>query len=348
MQEKIQPLMDAVTAWRKTNEGKERSKLLTKKKKMSNAMRDGDVDASSYMTVDDVTRFQYLDSVFNGLCKVRDNKKAERKRMREKLEAYRRGRKIDPLSVHNQMEKHSRAHGLDRGAAFGGKYNGKVARKVMENPTPIYTGVGDILKARKAPHITNEYIDNLCAQVVLVMKSWNKFFSILQQKTPTAEERATVDKIAKDAVDRHINLVKNITPKVHIAEDHAVDQYLRLRPGLVRLLIEHWVERNHQDGSRIEEQFRRERKIERRADFVAGRMHKMNNASIRQQITKVHSKGKRITDLPGEYKKKRVGDPITPSPPKRTRTPGTTPMNELEVCLPVANIEYEMNNEGVI
>ena len=164
-----------------------------------------------------------------------------------------------------------------------------------------------------------------------------------------AEKSATVDKIAKEAVDQHINLVKNITPKVHIAENHAVDQYLRLRPGLMRLLIEHWVKRNHQNGSWIEEQFRRERNSERRAGVVARRMHKMNNASIRQQITNVHSKGKRITDLPGEYTKKRVGKPITPSPLKRTRTPCTTPMNELEVCLPpVANIEYEMNNEGII
>ena len=39
----------------------------------------GAVDASSYMTVDDVTRFQYLDNVFNSLCKVRDNKKLKGK-----------------------------------------------------------------------------------------------------------------------------------------------------------------------------------------------------------------------------------------------------------------------------
>jgi len=63
---------------------------------------------------------------------------------------------------------------------FGGKYNGKVAGKVMENPAPIYSGVRDILIARKAPHITDECIANLCDQVVEVMEIWNKFFSILQ------------------------------------------------------------------------------------------------------------------------------------------------------------------------
>ena len=50
----------------------------------------------------------------------------------------------------------------------------------MEKPAPIYSGVRDILIARKAPHITNECIANLCDQVVEVMEIWNKFFSILQ------------------------------------------------------------------------------------------------------------------------------------------------------------------------
>ena len=140
-------------------------------------------------------------------------------------------------------------------------------------------------------------------------------------------------------MNQHIDLVKNITPKVHIAEDHAVNKYLCLWPGLVRLLIEHWVEWNHQDGFRIEDQFKRERNLGRRAEFVAGRMHEMSNVGIRQKITQVHNTGKRKTNVPGVYKKKRLCEAITPSPPKRAKTPCTTPMGELEVCLPVANIE---------
>ena len=140
-------------------------------------------------------------------------------------------------------------------------------------------------------------------------------------------------------MNQHIDLVKNITPKVHIAEDHAVNKYLCLWPGLVCLLIKHWVEWNHQDGFRIEDQFKRERNLGRRAEFVAGRMHEMSNVGIRQKITQVHNTGKRKTNVPGVYKKKRLCEAITPSPPKRAKTPCTTPMGELEVCLPVANIE---------
>ena len=141
--------------------------------------------------------------------------------------------------MHNEIERLASNNGLDRGAAFGGKYNGKVVRKVIENPEPIYDGIRDILLANKAPHITNEYITTLCMKVVDVMRSWNKFFSLLQQKAPTEADRAIANKIAQTAVSKHIDLVKNATPKVHIAGVHAVDPYLRVCPGLVRLLIEH-------------------------------------------------------------------------------------------------------------
>ena len=104
------------------------------------------------------------------------------------------------------------------------------------------------MKNRRAPDVGEEYIDDLCDAVIVVMHSWNAFFSTLQQKVPAEDEKTKVQAIAEKAVRKHQALVKNMIPKVHLAEAHAVDQYLRVRPGLVRLLIEHWVERNHQEG----------------------------------------------------------------------------------------------------
>jgi len=343
---KINPLMKAVTTWKSTQDRKDRSRLLTKKNKMNDLISRGEPAGPFWMSVDEVSRYQDLEKEFNRLCNVRDSMKKEKKKKKEKLEAYRRERKIDPKSVHNDIERLATENGLDRGAAFGGKYNGKVARKVMEDPSPIYLGVRDILKERKAPHITDQYIDDLCTKMVDVMSSWNEFFSILQKETPTEEDRSKVDAVAKKAVDKHIALVGNITPKVHIAEDHAVDQYLRVRPGLVRLLIEHWVERNHQDGHRIEQQFKNERNIGRKAEFVAGKMHKKSNPEIRQKITEVH-KSKRICDVPGKYSKRKRGDAITPSPSRRTITRNLSPTTilrnlrptqDLEMCLPCTGL----------
>ena len=200
MDDKIEPFRKAVEQWKETREGRDRSRLLTKYNRMNNLLKRGlPVGASTHMSVEETCQFQELDKKFKSMCKLRDDLKADKKKMKEKLEAYRRQRKTDSKSVYNGIETLAKDNGLDRGAAFGGKYNGKVARKVMENPMPIYDGVKDILKARKAPHITNEYIDKLCNDVVKVMESWNSFFSVLQKKTPTEEDRSKVEGIAKKA-----------------------------------------------------------------------------------------------------------------------------------------------------
>ena len=60
----------------------------------------------------------------------------------------------------------------------------------------------------------------------------------------------------KDVVDmvisNHFPLLKNMTPKVHFSGENAVDQYKRLTPRFLWLLVEHWVELNHQLGYIIE------------------------------------------------------------------------------------------------
>ena len=149
------------------------------------------------------------------------------------------------------------------------------------------------------------------------MKAWNCFFSLLQKKVPTEDEISKAREVAKTAVEKHIMLVENETPKVHVAGVHAAEQYLRVRPGLVRLLIEHFVERNHQVGWNIEKQFHHVPQLERRANYTAGKLHKANNPDIKQKITKVHEKIRR-----GEYKKRTSTSrslSITPSPPRRHR-----------------------------
>ena len=92
------------------------------------------------------------------------------------------------------------------------------------------------------------------------------------------------------------------------------------------------MERNYQDGHRIEQQFKNERNIDRKADFVAGKMHKKSNPEIRQKITEVH-KSERMCDVLGKYFKRKSGDAITPSPPRRTITRNLSPTQDLEMRL---------------
>ena len=47
-------------------------------------------------------------------------------------------RKYDPTSTCNKIEDHWKSKGLDRGKAFGGKFDGKDARRVMNDPGKIF------------------------------------------------------------------------------------------------------------------------------------------------------------------------------------------------------------------
>lgn len=237
--------------------------------------------------------------------------------MKEKLDAYRFARKRDQSSVHNQLERHAKTCGLDRGKAHGGKYNGKDARRVMDNPEVYYNGMRDILNNNRAPSVTEEFVNELCADIIKSMKAWNEFFSILQRKKPTQEERnGRAQDAAKTAVRLHVKVLNNKTPKVHVGKDHAVDQYLHFHPGFVRLITEHWVERSHQIGAKDEKNFRHVPNLDDRANQVAARRHQRNNGDIKKRIMEVHAAGKR-----GSYDKKRAqpDTPVAPQPNQNRR-----------------------------
>mmetsp|Transcript_25254 Transcript_25254/g.45689 ORF Transcript_25254/g.45689 Transcript_25254/m.45689 type:complete len:133 (-) Transcript_25254:57-455(-) len=115
------------------------------------------------------------------------------------------------------------------------------------------------------------------------------------------KDRATVRQVTDTAVNAHFALLRNKTPKVHVAEEHAVAQYLCLRPGMMRLLMEHWVEKNHQDSAKIEHNFKRVPNLQSRANFVAGARHAANNSLIKKRVAEVDLQTAR-----GQYKKGRI------------------------------------------
>ena len=80
---------------------------------------------------------------------------------------------------------------------------------------------------------------------------------------------------------------------------------------MLRLLVEHWVEQNHQIGCKKEQQFKHEPDHKKRAIFTAKKRHVKKNHLILQRIKEVNDIGKR-----GEYKKK--SSTVSPSPSKRS------------------------------
>ena len=150
----------------------------------------------------------------------------------------------------------------------------------------------------------------------------------MQKDKPTGEELEKARAVADKAVALHVALLGNKTPKVHVAQCHAVDQYLSVKPGLICLLIEHWVERNHQEGYQIKEMHKHMPELQRRANSEAGKRKKRHNPAIQQRIAEVNKSRKRIrpeeaavaaaappqVDWPARFLEP---CPITPPPPTR-------------------------------
>ena len=144
-----------------------------------------------------------------------------------KLESFYCEQKIDPTSVHNQVEDHWENKGLNRGNAFGGNFQGIDARPVMEEPSKCFgEDMKNLLLQGKGNLVPEEAVITLCDGVADAMGNWNNFFSLLQKENPSEEDRRNASEVAQNAVNSHFLLLGNKTPKVHVAQAHAVPQYL--------------------------------------------------------------------------------------------------------------------------
>ena len=295
---KIEDSKQAVTSFKSSPEGKKRSTLLTRFNLQEKQIKSG-APVINALSVSEITEYQTLDKKWKEVTRPRDRLNQKKKDIKETLDAYCLGRKRDPNSIHNQVEDYWKTKGMDRGKAFGGKFDGKDARKVMEKPGTMFDeGLRAILINGKRNTIEDTYITDLCDDVTVLMGDWNDFFSLLQQEHPTEAERGSAQQVADKVMEAHYNLLGNKTPKVHIAGAHAIEHYLRHRPGLMRLLVEHWVEQNHQESSKIENRFKRVPDLEARANFTAAARHAANNAEVQKRKRDVRSDTSR-----GKYKK---------------------------------------------
>ena len=93
--------------------------------------------------------------------------------------------------------------------------------------------------------------------------------------------------VTDTVVNAHFVLLGNKTLKVYVAQEHAVAQYLHVRPGMMRLLMEHWVEKNHQDGAKIENNFKHIQNLQSRANLSAGARQAANNSKIKKRVAEV-------------------------------------------------------------
>ena len=136
--------------------------------------------------------------------------------------------------------------------------------------------------------LTDGIIDEICDDAIELLQCWDDFFSLLARAKPTENDLSNAHKIAEKAVAKHREMMGKLTPKGHLCEDHAINQFLSLPPGLFRLLIEEWVEHNHQIGSRVETRYRNQQDIDLRANSIAMSIHQMQLPEVKQRIKDVN------------------------------------------------------------
>ncbi|EJK58468.1 hypothetical protein THAOC_21401, partial [Thalassiosira oceanica] len=78
----------------------------------------------------------------------------------------------------DDVERVGRKHNMDRGRAFGGKYNGVVARKIMRHAQDVYSDFLSELKSMIRDGLVKDDVDGLMElkqQVADLLEIWDKF-----------------------------------------------------------------------------------------------------------------------------------------------------------------------------
>ena len=89
------------------------------------------LEEKDIITPDEVKEFNEFEKTISQMQRATTKKKAQAKTVQELIDAHKMARKWDKQSVHTKIEGHLALNGLDRGRAFGGKFNGKDARKAI-------------------------------------------------------------------------------------------------------------------------------------------------------------------------------------------------------------------------
>ena len=231
--DEIKQYQDELTEWMKSTEGNRRKYLHDKKKAMDKRINEGQ-PVNTYLSQSDISELQVLEAKQAKLEKARDAVKRRKEAISKKLAKYSAARKLDTKSVHNQLGDHAEVHKLSKGKLFGGSYQGPDARMVMEKPRPIFEGFRKILlkKANRNKSVTDELINKLCDDTIELLQLWNTYFSLMNKEKPTDDDIKTkAPAAAEAAVRKHQEVLQNVTPTVHLADYHAVDQFQILPPG---------------------------------------------------------------------------------------------------------------------
>ena len=165
-----------------------------------------------------------------------------------------------------------------------------------------------MLEGRKSDGMNEEAIKKMCANHKNLFVLWGIAFSLARTVDPDDDDIDLYKRYVFAAVQCHVRIGCNVTHKVHLMWRHVAEQMKNVLGGLGEKM-EDWVERQHQDGKRSRDAYRRVANVQARADARAHKGHRRCRADIRAQVELVKSDAsrnlKRVKDESAEMKRRK-------------------------------------------
>lgn len=327
-----------VEVFKKDSEGKRRSKLMTRKNKHRTPSMSALTDHSKYPPLNEAEEAEFvkLDSTWKKITAARDVLKAKKSDAAKELLEYHSELKKSNKSVYAAIDKHWEDNGKSRAAYHGGKWTGKDARDGMSNPEQYYGVMRQTLLDWRADGKTEDDVNVPLDDVIDLLKKWHEVFHLLRAKKRSSVSEVILKQAIINAIKKHREVGLSITPKVHLIEDHVLEQFFNL-PFAFFYFIEEFVEHNHQIGHKYEEQVKRIKNDDVRATSKARQIWISRNRKVQRYINKVRQHGMR-----GPYKKTTTAETgVTPPVYPRPRPLVTAELEKVRAAAGDVDVEAQ-------
>jgi hypothetical protein len=159
-------------------------------------------------------------------------------------------------SIETKIFKVLKDIGVELSSYHGGSLNGKDIKKVMNNASHVFDNFSLIFKERKRDDclLSDAEIEGLRLHFCEVFVLWDGAFLLARTVNPTELDAITYQRYVVASVKASRSRQCTITPKVHMMLKHVKWQMTNIKGGLGDKM-EDWVERQHQTGMQMSQQF---------------------------------------------------------------------------------------------
>ena len=268
------------------------------------------------MTDEEEGTLKKLSEIQKEVRRARDSVVNEKTDTKEKLEDKIKARRKSKDGWFVRMDKIFAKNGCNREDYHKRQFSGKPLKEIKKQAETIFSDARVMLLEFKDPDVNISEINTLCDNMVdLLTRSYN-LFEILHKHNPTQDDIEVVRTRVTSYIAKWREMLPTMPPKAHIIEDHAVEQFVRHLQNGLWLVIEQFVERNHQEGRILDDQCKRVPILQQRAETHCKRKGLNGLASIRKRQKVVQS-----ATAKGKYKKKGDQDVSSLDPPPATVSP---------------------------